>query len=461
LNEFFIGNDSYVAQYQGHGQTKIAYKLTSYLGGAFHGCVLKVICPSKDDEEVATMEHLNDSDSRICVTIHQKGHLDVTDHPILTAWICAYAIPLDVFLPAERAVKERCMLGVMICILRAAESGCLISDVGFYNFGVLDGSVVIIDAGSRGVSEERIIKSKLTQAFWSKFIVKARQQCVGGKDQMYLHTYSRIYLKACNIRTALLELERFWNLCPTCDRMRTDVKGESAIGLVPEEMSVRVDDTAASSSSAFPAHWRAPKPQDVSEVKGPTASSSSRFPQAPWRAPKLHIVSEVNEPTASPSPLRAPMPQPPMSVKTEWVEDGQGPLAIAWDCKFYSQNEFFKYYRHNLEYQQCAELTDEIITCMGFMLADSPSLLTSHELRLLHCLKSMCCRQTGTSTVGLGAEDELAIFLQHVYTCRCGIEKHFFAKRVCLLTSSCAVMREKKSWTDGRMMKCLNGKLMK
>jgi hypothetical protein len=162
LNEFFIGKDSYVAQYQGHGQTKIAYKLTSYLGGEFHGCVLKVICPSKDDEEVATMEHLNDSDSRICVTIHQKGFLDVLDvqvHLVFPAWICAYAIPLDVFLSAERAVKERCMLGVMICVLRAAESGCMISDVGFYNFGVLDGSVVIIDAGSRGVSEERIIKS--------------------------------------------------------------------------------------------------------------------------------------------------------------------------------------------------------------------------------------------------------------------------------------------------------------
>jgi len=99
------------------------------------------------------MEHLNNSDSRICVTIHHKGQLDVKSHPNLTAWICAYAIPLDVFLTDERAVRERCMLGVMICILRAAESGCLISDVGFYNFGVLDGSVVIIDAGSRGVSE--------------------------------------------------------------------------------------------------------------------------------------------------------------------------------------------------------------------------------------------------------------------------------------------------------------------
>jgi hypothetical protein len=154
LNEFFIGDEYYLAQYHGHGKTKIAFKLTTFTGGALDGCVLKVICPLKVDEEVATMEHLNRSDSRICVPILHKGQLAVKYFPHLTAWICGYAIPLDVFLTEERAVPESCMLGVLICILRAAESGCLISDVGFYNFGVLDGRVVIIDAGSRGVSEE-------------------------------------------------------------------------------------------------------------------------------------------------------------------------------------------------------------------------------------------------------------------------------------------------------------------
>ena len=158
LNEFFIGNESYVAQYHGHGKTKIAYKLTTFTGGALDGCVLKVICPSKLNEEVAAMEHLNRSDSRICVPIHHEGQLVVKYPSNLTAWICGYAIPLDVFLTEERAVPERCMLGVLICILRAAESGCLISDIGFYNFGVVDGRVVIIDAGSRGVSEEHFSK---------------------------------------------------------------------------------------------------------------------------------------------------------------------------------------------------------------------------------------------------------------------------------------------------------------
>jgi hypothetical protein len=178
-------------------------------------------------------------------------------------------------------------------------------------------------------------------------------------------------------------------------------------------MSVNVDDTAASSSSGVPRHRRAPKPQDVSEVKGPTASSSSRFPHAPWRASKLDIVSEVNEPIASPSELRAPKPQQPVGLKLEWL--GHGPLAIAWDCQLYTQQQFFVYYGRDLEFQQCEELTDEIIGCIGFMLEDSLSVLTSHELRLLHCLKEMCCRHKGTSMLGLKASEELVIFAKCVY----------------------------------------------
>ena len=114
LNDFFIGNESYVAQYHGHGKTKIAYKLTTFTGGALDGCVLKVICPSKVDEEVATMEHLNRSDSRICVPILHEGQLVRKSHFNLTAWICGYALPLDVFLTEERAAPDRCMLGALI-----------------------------------------------------------------------------------------------------------------------------------------------------------------------------------------------------------------------------------------------------------------------------------------------------------------------------------------------------------
>jgi hypothetical protein len=114
--------------------------------------------------------------------------------------------------------------------------------------------------------------------------------------------------------------------------------------------------------------------------------------------------------------LRAPKPQPAVEVKLEGLEEERGSLAIAWDCQLYTQKQFFEYYGRNLEFQQCEELTDEIIGCMGFMLADSLSLLTFHELRLLYCLKSMCCRHKGTSMLGLNADDELVSLATCVYS---------------------------------------------
>jgi hypothetical protein len=98
------------------------------------------------------------------------------------------------------------MLGVLICILRAAESGCLISDIGFYNFGVVHGRVVVIDAGSRGISDERINKGKLTQLFFWKFSTRASAVCVQAEDLKYLTEYIRVYREAHTIRAALFAL---------------------------------------------------------------------------------------------------------------------------------------------------------------------------------------------------------------------------------------------------------------
>ena len=125
LNHFVIGDETYAAQYHGHGQTKMAFKLMSSSGGALDGCVLKVECPSREDPEFDTMHHWNKFDGGICVPIIREGYVSTTYAPKLRAWICGRATPLNVFLTEERAVRERCMLGVLICILRAAESGCL------------------------------------------------------------------------------------------------------------------------------------------------------------------------------------------------------------------------------------------------------------------------------------------------------------------------------------------------
>ena len=101
-------------------------------------------------------------------------------------------------------------------------------------------------------------------------------------DKKYLEQYISVYSEARTIREALYELELFWQIWATCDRTRTDVQDVSAIGPVPEGISVRVNEASSSSSkdvkvnepTAFPAHRRAPKPQLASEVNEPTASPS-------------------------------------------------------------------------------------------------------------------------------------------------------------------------------------------
>ena len=75
LNNLIIGGESYVAQYHGHGQTKVAFELLSLSEGALDGCVLKVVCPPKEDTEVVTMQHLNRSDAGICVSILREGYV--------------------------------------------------------------------------------------------------------------------------------------------------------------------------------------------------------------------------------------------------------------------------------------------------------------------------------------------------------------------------------------------------
>ena len=183
------------------------------------------------------------------------------------------------------------MLGVLICILRAAESSCLISDTGFYNFGVLDGTIMVIDSGSRGISEDRILKSTLTSLILPKFFRRANTVCVDAEDQNYLTEYLRAYREAHTIRAALLALELSWNLMPTCERSPVHVEERDELALDEEVGGNDVDVSSASSSQ-----MRASKPHD-------------------------HSDNDVA------------------------LSDGHNDeYAIAWDCNFYSKEQFVAYY---------------------------------------------------------------------------------------------------------------------
>jgi hypothetical protein len=168
-NTIVINGEEYEMIYIGHGHSKVVYKLSSKHSCQYNGCVMKVVCPPQADVEVQTMKVLHDICTDIVVPIHFTGFISSLAYEKLEAWICGYAQPLDQYFENDTADRPRCVLSALIAICRAAECKCLVTDVGFYNFGIRDDHVVIIDMGSRGVGENRISKQELTLRFFQKF----------------------------------------------------------------------------------------------------------------------------------------------------------------------------------------------------------------------------------------------------------------------------------------------------
>ena len=78
--------------------------------------------------------------------------LDSVEQPVRqwNGWITGLAVPLDQALRQpglSSATVGRCVVGAVRCMLRAARHGHRVDDVSLCNFGMLEGEVVIIDAG--------------------------------------------------------------------------------------------------------------------------------------------------------------------------------------------------------------------------------------------------------------------------------------------------------------------------
>ena len=76
--------------------------------------------------------------------------------------------------------------------------------------------------------------------------------------------------------------------------------------------------------------------------------------------------------------------------------------------------EFVGYYGGVTEFVQCQEITDTISNSMVFLLEEI-SRLTIHKLRLVSCLKLLCCRHKGASMLNLKADEELMNLAKSVY----------------------------------------------
>ena len=103
-------------------------------------------------------------------------------------WITEQTIPLDEFGQCNYAVKSKCTLAAFCCILRAAEHGLYLSDNHLCNFGVkitrvaTEHTVVIIDAGSRGLELDLWTKAQINARIMRRFWQWAEKEGAQNKE---------------------------------------------------------------------------------------------------------------------------------------------------------------------------------------------------------------------------------------------------------------------------------------
>ena len=87
------------------------------------------------------------------------------------AWVVEQAKPLDKILKENPAASNVCIPGAVRAMLIANFNYHILSDNALFKFGMVDGNVVIIDAGSRfGEPELKrfTFNTKVIRPFWSK-----------------------------------------------------------------------------------------------------------------------------------------------------------------------------------------------------------------------------------------------------------------------------------------------------
>ena len=141
----------YYGEYIGHGKSKTAFVLDNK-DAKFHGKVLKV--SKTEDPEPAIFTRASKHNLTTSIYDNCCGVDDATTC-LYHCWITDLVVPLDDFCRRDGVFKLKCVLGAVICLLKAAMQGYYLSDCHFYNFGVMltendtEHRVVIIDAGSR------------------------------------------------------------------------------------------------------------------------------------------------------------------------------------------------------------------------------------------------------------------------------------------------------------------------
>ena len=179
------------ATYRGHGQSKVAYLLEAMPPNDGHplgGKVLK-LCKGEDPEPTLFRMHMISGVYPPILEAAPVFEVDSVARPVCgwNGWITDLAVPLDEALRRPQLSLEaagRLIVGAARCMLGAVAHGHTMDDPSLCNFGVIEGRVVIIDAGRRPLNTE-LSKSDFNKGVMKKFWPRAAVSIADGDLQKY------------------------------------------------------------------------------------------------------------------------------------------------------------------------------------------------------------------------------------------------------------------------------------
>ena len=173
--------------YAGHGHSKITFAFK-----ADRACKVLKITAMEDQEPFVCITlsercRLADPALKLCPAIYEVEHC-VKEYDASGnlrgewfAWTAEYTIPLNKYMRwtvQDDSSQENCIRGALFTQVKGAQQGLLPSDNNLNNFGVSNGSVVILDIGSRSLKEPgQISKSELNHTAIIGWWKKLQKQC--------------------------------------------------------------------------------------------------------------------------------------------------------------------------------------------------------------------------------------------------------------------------------------------
>ena len=178
--------------YAGHGQSKVVYKFADETSCLYGRAVLKLTAQHDQEpsvcQQIAELCKADQTSIKICpsiIAVNSCQELNRQKQPVREwfAWLAEYALPLDKWMLEAlkcRAYESRktCLRIALYLQTIVASKGFLLDDNNLYNFGVAENTVVIIDAGRRGVQPGHIQKSVMNNCAIKGWWHKLRWQCM-------------------------------------------------------------------------------------------------------------------------------------------------------------------------------------------------------------------------------------------------------------------------------------------